>query len=321
MKLLQRLLLLLTLIPVGGGSIAEECFYQRSDGAVVSVPSISLVPTAYRSVARCMSNPTGLVAPGEIDLKGNVRSETMSSPLGVVTLRWPRAVETLFGRPPNRAVAEAMQAASKGLRATGFDPAVSGLNTSWDIVFMDEKLPSHQIPHDLVSNCHPGWMVPPGNIFIVAQRVAAGCGGKATSTSVADGKLAQVLIHEIGHAIEFALLTKYPSGFDRMRAEGYAAEYSSLIARGSVVAEYAGGARAAFAQAPAFGGSFGGEFFDYAKASILFRLVERRRGVRDIQRAYTVMNQEQVGIVDAVSKVVGLDQRGLAAESIKLVAR
>ena len=88
-------------------------------------------------------------------------------------------------------------------------------------------------------------MTPPANIYVVAQRVVAGCGGsKKVKTSVADSELAEVLLHEMGHSIEYQLLAQ-GIGRERARSEGfatwfeqYASEKSAIIKSGSVKKEH-----------------------------------------------------------------------------------
>ena len=260
-----------------------------------------------------------LAQPEEIKLSGNVRKENMASSIGRIELRWPRKVEILFGRTPQRAMADAARTASRALKSANFPTALQTLDMNWSVVFMDEDLPESQIPQTLISNCHPAWMTPPSNIYVVAQRVAAGCSaGKNPGTQVADSVLAQVLLHEIGHAVEYQLLGKM-QGTDRMRAEGfatwferYASQYSTVISRGSVKEQHYALARKAFQEVPYF--AFRGSASDYAQASMFFSAIETRRGVKGIIEVYETMTQDRLTFFPALKKRLYWDEKRLMQE-------
>jgi len=337
----------------GAAMPRQLCTYVAPNGAVSQVNSIDEVPVEYRERARCFSEsikperaknpavhrPTGpteiglrsrgeeLVAPEAIELDGAIRRVDMPSSIGRIRLRWPRSVETLFGRTPERAMAEAARAVSRAVKASGFPPTVSNLDLDWQVVFMAEARPDGQIPATLVSNCHPGWMTPPANIYIVAERVAAGCGGGAPADApVADGALARVLIHEIGHAVEYRLLLEQ-FGRSRMRAEGfatwftgYAADFSPLLERGAVERENLALARAALTK-QGIGGVFRGGADDYARAGAIFSAIVGRRGVRGVIDVYSVMRRNDLDLLPGIESRLGWDEAHLADEVARVVGR
>jgi len=167
-------------------------------------------------------------------------------------------------------------------------------------------------------------MTPPGNIYIVSQRVAGGCFGKTSKRKVADSELAEVLIHEIGHAVEFALLGDRFGG-DRMRAEGFAtwfesfaSDYSSVIRRGHAKAKHFAIAREWYKRSNGpF--TFSGTAYDYARASLYFHAVTKRRGVRGLMQTYELMLKDRIGLVPAIQKRTGWSDKRLAKEMQKLV--
>lgn len=355
MRRLVALGVALLSVAVGDGAAAprELCVFVGSDGVVSQVNSIDEVPSAYRAGTRCFSesikperprNPAvnrphgpteigrqrtyvDLVAPEAIALDGAIRRVDMPSSIGRIRLRWPRSVETLFGRTPERAMAEAARAVSRAVKASGFPPGVSSLDLDWQVVFMDEAKLDGQIPAALVSNCHPGWMTPPANIYIVAERVAAGCGGGApAATAVADGALARVLMHEIGHAIEYRLLGEQ-FGRSRMRAEGfatwftgYAADFSPLLERGAVERENFALARAALAK-QSIDGAFRGGAEDYARAGAIFSAIVARRGVRGILDLYTTMRANDLDLLPGIENRLGWNETHLANEVARVIGR
>lgn len=344
---------------------ADLCMYTAEDGSVKQVRSRDAVPEAQRAAAKCFEEKAGRepeprrpagapvlprnpqsasasgpapvraapqrserdpTAPDQVDLKGTVRTEDMASSIGRVQLRWPRQVETLFGKTPQRAVADAARTVSHVLKTASFPTRLQSLDVDWNIVFMDEGAARQQTPNSLVSNCHPAWMTPPANLYVAAPRVAAGCGGgHAAGTAVSDAELAHILIHEMGHAVEFALL---PNGApDHMRAEGfaswfesYASDFSSIVPHGSVRARYHQWARDSFKK-DRQGGKFGGGPEDYGRAEALFEAISAKRGIAGLMSVYRTMSERGMGFAEAVRTVTGWDRDKWNDEAIKLVEK
>ena len=306
----------------------EQCIYQAANGMIKVVNSRSDVPQRFRSKMRCRpARQERLAAPDEVTLSGNIRSETINTPLGVAELRWPRSVEGVFGRTPLRATVDSAKTVSRMIRSAAFSSEMQNVNLPWKIVFMDEKLSSKEIPTQLISNCHPGWMTPPANIYIVAQRVAAGCGGqRSVSTSVADSQLAEVLVHEMAHAVEYHMLSKSPR-HNRMRAEGFAtwfeqssAQYSSFINGREMMQRNARAAAYAIQNSPQTF-AFSGTAYDYARASMYFSAVEDKFGVRGVTRVYERMVSDKINLFAAIEKEFSWSRERLEQEVLKLVRK
>ena len=306
----------------------EICTYQTSSGQVKHVDTLSRVPVTYRATTICQPVVTGqyLAAPDEVELGASKRKTSLSSALGRIELTWPREVERLFGRSPERAVIDAAYSVSRALKSAAFPPRVRIFDREWKIVFMDEKLPETQIPQGLVSSCHPAWMTPPTNVYVVAQRVAEGCGGsdRAVEKSVADAQLAQVLIHEMGHAVE-AMLLEDKFGGDRMRAEGfaswfeqYAADFSGVIPRGTVSAYYRKLAAQNLSQYPG-DFVFDGSAASYARASMIFAAVVDRRGVGGLMDLYDALRVPGADLTSAMQQGIGWNQKRLEQEVRRLL--
>ena len=310
---------------------AENCLYIKSDGTITSVEGRNNVPSRYRRTAKCTepsNSDSYLAKPKEIELEGTTRRERISTPLGTVNLRWPRSIERDFGRTPLRAVVDAARAASRALQKPGFPSRVRRMKPDWDVVFLDENLPETQIPRQLISNCHPGWMTPPANIYIVGQRVSAGCGNqRQASTRVADAQLAEVLIHEIGHVIEFQLLSKGKGPRERFRSEGFAtwfeqyvADYSSLLNKKHVRGKTLQDASRSLRQSPGYF-YFRGSAEDYARASMYFNVLVKKRGVSGIIDVYDKIINPGIPFFGAVDKVFHLNQRRLDSEVARYVEK
>lgn len=302
----------------------EICIYQDNAGKIIQVNSLDKIPGQYKLASKCFRSKIGeyLARPEDVKLEGNIRREDMTSSLGRIQLKWPRKVELLFGRTPQRAVADAISTASRALKNASFPPALQTLQLEWSIVFMDEELPEAQIPYSLISNCHPAWMTPPSNIYIASQRVAAGCGGQRVGTQVADSELAHILLHEIGHVIEYQML-KQSMHNDRMLAEGfaswfelYASDYSSIIPKGKIKTYYMDLAKRSILSSPNF--SFRGTAEDYARASLFFTAIVERKGVRGISDVYETIVNDRVNFFTAVDKRLNWDEKRFGNEIEKL---
>lgn len=306
----------------------EVCLYATKSGEIRQASSLDDVPRESRATAKCapLESSSYLAKPDEISLSGNQRTESISSSVGTIHLRWPRKVESLFGRTPLRAMTDAAGTVSRAVKNAAFPSRVQTLNLEWNVVFMDESLPEGQIPAQLVSNCHPGWMTPPANIYIVAQRVAGGCGSSRSSASVADSQLAEVLVHEMGHAVEFYLLA--PRGRpDRMRSEGfatwferYAAKYSAILNESDLERRAHEAAAYSFRQNPA-SFSFQGSFEDYARASFYFTALTSPRGLPGLMDVYEAMASSGLPFPEAIAKALNWDERRLNKEIEQLLRR
>lgn len=306
----------------------ESCLYLTRDNTIKNAKSLSAVPPEYREQARCFPGKKQdfyLAKPNEIELKGPVLADQLSSPVGPIRLRGARSIQRLFGRTPIRAMNEAAQAVNRALKQGPFPEGLRTLNLEWNVVFLDEKLPETQIPAQLISNCHPGWMTAPANIYIVAQRVAAGCSaGQKRSIRDADAEMMRVLLHEMGHAVEAQLLGPLFEG-DRMRAEGfavwfegYASSFSPLGKGRDSELQYQRMAKSSFEQSPkSF--HFSGSPEDYARAGTYFKVIVQQRGMRALLDVYRAMKEEQLSFSAAIEKKIGWKAQKLNEQALLFI--
>lgn len=148
-------------------------------------------------------------------------------------------------------------------------------------------------------------MTPPGNIYIVAERVAVGCHGGKASTSVAESRLEEVLVHEVAHAMEYQLTQgKVPR--ERFRSEGfatwfelYAAQFSADMSRNKIWERTLKLARRSLEEQPKVF-HFRGAGPDYARASMYFVALEKVKGVSSIMSVYKTMKDQQMKFFDAL---------------------
>ena len=305
----------------------ESCFYIDEKGVFRQVDSRNDIPEPYRSSAKCsaLRMNTQLDAPDEIELKGPKGREALVSDIGPISLHWPRKTEKLLGKTPKRAMADAARMVSRAVKKPGFPTEIRRLDLDWNVVFLDAELPETQIPSYLVSNCHPAWMTAPSNVYVVVQRVASGCGGgPAPRPSEVDAKLAEVLAHEIGHAVEARLLNGQMVQ-DRMLAEGFAtwfesfaSDFSDVIRSGVVRKEHFELAKKSLQSQPG-SWTFQGTAEDYARASLLFHAVVEDKGVRGLMKVYEVMREKKLPFFDAVKEATYWDQERLFKKAYGVV--
>ncbi len=341
----QRLLPLLTLVlsalfPVQPAFLfaesKEACVFVTRAGKVEQVLGREKVPREYQAQAKCFgergevqqksARTPEMAAPSEVKLEGAQRHVDMASSVGRIRLRWPRSAEVLFGQTPERAMASAARAVSRALKQSAFPPRIRTLDLDWEVVFMDQEVPAEQIPQALISNCHPGWMTPPSNIYIVAQRVVAGCAtteAERKRKPGGDAQLAEVLIHEMGHVVEFQLAGAQFGG-DRMRAEGfatwfqwYAADFAEGLRGGGSRELMHGWARQALARGE--DAPFHGSAADYARAGTYIEALVERRGVAGLVATYQGMTEDSLSFFTAAERRLNWDKGRFHEEALRLI--
>ena len=261
--------------------------------------------------------------PNQINLGALVGKASFVSDIGRFEVRWPRVVEDCFGTIPSRAVADAAQAVNRALKSVSFDSRIRNGTSDWDVVFTDEATAVREFPSAIAAGRHPGFMVPPNKVYIIADYIVPG-GSSGSKANDGDQLLARVLIHELGHVIEFKLLENAAS-FDSERAEGFAAwfeqlasDYASLLPRGSAKAHYVGMAHTSVQDPP---GTFSGSAYDYARASMYFAAIVDRRGVSGLMGVYDEMRNTNKSFLDAVESKIGWDRAKLQQEAIRVVGQ
>jgi hypothetical protein len=293
------------------------CVYMDNSGSIVSVRKRELVPSEFRNRLVCGDKTPGEIAvPEQLKLGSDVRRATFSTDVGAMHVRWPRAVERCFASSPSRAVGEAAQALNRALKNGRFSSEVKYSNREWSLAFVDKQAAFSQFPIALSLGGHPGLMIPPSNIYIITDFVAPDC----AQGVVGDAALTQVLLHEMGHVVEYGMLGGRDDLFDRQRAEGfavwferYSADFSSLIPRGSVARQY--DALLATERSVPVGSSFSGSPSDYARAALPFQAIVARRGIAGLMKVYQVMRDDGLLFHDAVSRGLGWSRETLERES------
>lgn len=293
----------------------DACLYVDAHGNIVQARSLLLVPAEYRSRAVCKEiQPDEIAAPSQVELGNESRTAQFATDLGPMRVRWPRSIERCFSSSPSRAVGDAAIGVNRAIKSGRFTSELKQVHREWDLVFTDKATALAQFPVALTVGGHPGFMISPNRIYIITDFVAPDCSG----ARVGDEVLAQVLLHEMGHVLEYLLLGERSSDSDRQRAEGfaawfeqYSADFTTGIPRGQVSEYYSQLATQALQDGP---GGFTGTAQDYAYAALQFKAIVKRRGVSGLMQVYQVMRESRLPFYDAVQRAIGWNRKTLERE-------
>lgn len=306
---------LLLVAGLSSQAVAETvCAYRDNSGQVHQVESQARAPAAFRARVICAEmSGSPIPKPSDVELEGLVRTASFVSDLGPIEVRWQRRDEACFGKSPSRAVADAAQSVNRALKSARFPLDVKTARRPWSLVFIDRRAALKQFPTYLAAGGHPGFMLPPNQIYLVTDFIVPDC----KSGGVGDAFLAQVLLHEMGHVIEYLILGDR-APFERERAEGfaswfeqYSAGYSGVIPKGSVREYYHRLAKEALKTKAS---SFTGTPADYARAALKMQAVVDRRGISGLMEVYKTISAEQVPFDTAIERVLRWNKENMERE-------
>jgi hypothetical protein len=315
-------LVVLGLAPAQNASSELPCAYLNDNGEVQYVAAPSKAPIHLRSRVVCADNqPKEIAPPSDVKLEGVTKQASFVTDLGPMEVRWSRSVEQCLGKNPSRAVADAASAVNRAIKSGRFVSDLKSARNDWSLVFTDKKSAFSQFPMALSLGGHPGFMIPPNQIYIISDFIAPDCNAGA----VTDSMLAQVLIHEMGHVVEYLLLGGQQMDGDRRRAEGfaswfeiYASDFSSAISRGHVREYYRQLAEQAVRSNSI---EFSGSAQDYGRAAFDFIAITDRRGISGLMEIYTAIRNDRLSFKDAVYKRLRWDGAALDREARSYIAQ
>jgi hypothetical protein len=304
-----------SLFPLQRVAAQSSCVYLDDHGTIVEVRSAAAAPHAFRDRVVCKDKHVeDIAAPRDLKVGADARTASFVTDVGPMHVRWSRSIERCFRSPPSRAVSEAAQALNKALKSGRFASEATYSTRDWSLAFIDRVSAFSQFPLALSSGGHPGFMVPPSRIYLITDFIAPDC----EQSVVADDVLAQVLLHEMGHVVEYALLGGREDRFNRERAEGfavwfeqYSSNFASIIPRDRVRQQYAALVKASRSQNEA---GFAGTPSDYARAALPFQAIVNRRGISGLMRVYQVMREDTGSFYQAVERALSWDRKMLDRE-------
>jgi hypothetical protein len=302
------------------------CIYLTNDGALKSAKDQGSVPITYRAKAKCSADKAvfSAIDPADkVDLGSNCHRDSFSSELGRFKVRWARSIEGCFSVSPGQVVRRAAKIVGEALSEGGFLSDLGGSTggREWTIAFTTKQVTFAEFPPEILLGHHPGFMVPPSSVYVIADNINSGCvnypgfgrevargEGRQVEPDVAKVVLTGVLLHEFGHLIEYLLLGGRGVLQDRARAEGfavwfegYALQFVSDIDGGRELSSYSKylGSR--------FGG--GGEFSEdvrgYVAAGERFSRLVKRGGIAKLLRVYRLIREEGISFEAAELRVFG----------------
>jgi hypothetical protein len=306
--------------PAANGQTKWEpgCGYLSDEGTLVITKSRADIPPKFRSKIVCpIKDNEPIPKAGEIKLGPGAKSAAFVTDIGPVEVRWHKREERCFGKSPARAVADAAKAVNKAIKQARFPMDVKTARRKWSLVFVDKERAMKTFPARIVSGNHPGFMVPPDQIYLITDYIAPACGEEG-GAEIADAELTRILLHEMGHAIEFVILEENGKHFygNRERAEGfaswfeiYSSSFSGVIPEGSAQAMYQRAARSSQ------GGEFDGTLAGYGKAAMKFDAIVRVKGISGLMAIYATMRQENVDFATAMERTIRWSPKALDREA------
>ncbi|MFN5061741.1 MAG: hypothetical protein ACK5GN_02740 [Pseudomonadota bacterium] len=287
----------------------ESCVYLNDSGQIVPVGSVHRLPRAARQRVVCQDKSIDdVAAPDALDVGRDTRTAEVNSDLGPIKVRWSRSIERCFATNPARLVSESAQAVNRALRNGRFTESLRYIRREWTIAFVDRNTAVGQFPLALTLGRHPGFMIPPNRIYLVTDYIAPDCADR----EVSDGVLLKVLLHEIGHVLEFILLGERQGPPDRERAEGfavwfeqYSADFTMGLPKGSVRAYYESLARSARP-----GQRFTPDPQGYAVSGMRFQKIVERKGIAGLMGVYEIIREQQLPFEVAVERAFSLNSFG-----------
>jgi len=268
-----------------------------------------LVPDSQR--------PSGML------LEGSERRESIPTSLGRVNLRWSREAEELFGASPKKAVQEAWDAAGRALAQRGLPYRLRTEEYGWNVIIMPQGREQLLIDSPGTTLCHPAWMTPPADIYVVADLVLTGCGRhERLAGSAGQANLRRILIHELGHAVEFQLMGKAFHLSQRWHAEGFATWFETLAepyvrGEGKAFSRNQLRERARHALFPTWETRlFRGSSEDYARGYGLIAVIAEGRAVAELIAVYREMEKSQVDFNKAAFARLGWTSQRLVTEAV-----
>jgi hypothetical protein len=244
--------------------------------------------------------------------RGRVREFELNSNLGPALLLGQDGVDAALVHGEKGAVAEALSRAYQAMLNADFPPELTAINFPWRIVLLNG------IPRPLHSSmlsssqCHAAWMGPPATIVVALDRLNPRCYGQMGVGRSKKDALIGILLHEIGHAVEFRLMGRSFGRRQRWHSEGFA-QWFELFVSGSLKGDDVLAQQKKSQASRSYNARWRGELFrgtkkDYLASWSYFSAMVESHGLEGLFAVYQLMDEENLSFSEAAEKQLGLNQ-------------
>ena len=253
---------------------------------------------------------------GRVKLTSGQKVNHLESPLGSVAVFSLASLSKHIGPRSESVIAEAFSRAREIMRTRRFPHQLQDAQYKWQI-FIKERGARRSEGALSSERCHAAWMGPPANIFLSPETLASDCGRARKSSVEISEQLESVLVHEIGHVIEFKLMGRGFARRQRWHSEGFASWFEAYSG-GDLVESLR---KEAIADAKRHFRSdwmpidFRGTSADYSRSFAMIATIAERSSVSDLLRVYRNMDLEKCRFDEAVQNVLGWDLRRWSLET------
>lgn len=244
------------------------------------------------------------------------RGRSIKGSLGTVKLFSPRTLEQLINRDLSSVVVNAFHRAAGILATNAFPEILKATEYDWQLFF--ERSRKRETGGLSSARCHAAWMGPPANIFISADQLASNCGRLRRSSVEVAEELGSVLVHEIGHAIEFQMMGRGFGRRQRWHSEGFATWFESL-SDGETISDtrlemFQIAVRTLDPEWRPF--LFKGSKADYARSYALVAAIAEGHSIPTLLSIYATMDSQNCRFDQAVQQVLGWDMGRWISETL-----
>lgn len=255
------------------------------------------------------------------------RKRTVQSSLGSVNIVWSSQVEQRLKKSPKDIVKQTFGHVAQVLNSNPFLLERLAGKPMWNVVLLS-RVPKVASSGMLsASRCHSAWTGPPANIVVALDRLALGCSNfrRVVSPLNLSHGLQEVLIHEIGHVLEFQLMGKAFGRRQRWHSEGFATWFEELAA-GVVqsdstqlsVLRRRKKAREAY-RSDWKGYLFRGTAADYFRSYAVIAALADSRSVAGLMAVYDRMDRENLTFGSAVEREFSWNEDRLSVETARFL--
>lgn len=255
------------------------------------------------------------------------RKQSIRTSLGVVTIVWSSKVEQRLKKNPKHIIGQTFKHVAQVLSSEPFLQERLPVDRAWKVVLLNQMPKVAKSGMLSASRCHSAWTGPPANIVVALDRLALGCSNvrRVVPSDQLGRGLREVLIHEIGHVLEFQLMGKAFGRRQRWHSEGFATWFEELAAG----VEQSNSSRLSISRrrkkarevyaADWRSYLFRGTVADYFRSYAFVAAVANSRSVAGLMAVYDRMDRENISFPSAVEREFAWDENRLSEETARFL--